>query len=150
MLSTHRYLSALAVAFVGVHVLAIVVDSYVHFGLTDVFVPLAAGWHPLAVAWGIVAMYLLVAVELTSLARQHIPRNVWRGIHLTSYLVLGFSTIHLLSAGTDANTLLPTASAVLIGTAAVFGVATLLTWRTAPRVRTAATNPVPPSHNVTG
>ena len=44
-------------------------------------------------------------------------------------------TVHLLTAGTDANDLLPTASAVLIGVATVFGCAMLLTWRTAPRVR---------------
>jgi predicted ferric reductase len=150
MLSTHRYLSALAVAFVGVHVVALVADSYVQFGLADVLVPLASSWHPLAVAWGILAMYLLAMVEVTSLVRQHLPHRVWRGLHLTSYAVLAVSTIHLLSAGTDATTLLPTASAVLIGTATVFGAAMLLTWRTAPRMRDTATKPLPHPHNVTG
>ena len=80
-------------------------------------------------------MYLLVAVEATSLARQHLSQKVWRGIHMLSYVLLAVVTIHLLTAGTDANDLLPTASAVLIGVAAVFGAAMLLTWRTAPEVR---------------
>jgi hypothetical protein len=57
----------LGVVFTAVHVAAIVADSYVHFGLVDVLVPLAATWHPLAVAWGIVGLYLLLAVEITSL-----------------------------------------------------------------------------------
>jgi predicted ferric reductase len=135
MLSTHRYLSTLALAFVAVHVVALLADSYVQFGLADVLVPLASSWHPLAVAWGILAMYLLAMVEITSLLRQHIPQPVWRGLHLTSYIVLALATIHLLAAGTDAKSLLPVASAVLIGTAVVFGVAMLLTWRSAPRVR---------------
>jgi predicted ferric reductase len=138
MLSTHRYLSALALAFVAVHVVAIVADSYVQFGIVDVLVPFAASWHPLAVAWGIVAMYLLVVIEATSVFRQHLSPRTWRGIHLTSYGVLAITTIHLLAAGTDAHDLLPTASAVLIGVGTVFGAAMLLTWRSAPKVRDGA------------
>ena len=107
-----------------------------HFGLVDVLVPLAASWHPLAVAWGIVCMYLLVAIEVTSLLRQHISQKVWRGIHLTSYVVLVVTTVHLLTAGTDSNDRpARDASPVAIGVAVVFGGAMLLTWRTAPKVR---------------
>jgi DMSO/TMAO reductase YedYZ heme-binding membrane subunit len=135
MLSTHRYFSALALAFIAVHVFAIVADSYVHFGLADVLVPLVASWHPVAVAWGIVALYLLVAIEATSLVRRRLSPRVWRGIHLLSYVVLALATIHLLSAGTDAIDLLPSVSAVLIGVGAVFGAAIILTWRSAPKVR---------------
>jgi predicted ferric reductase len=138
MLSTHRYLSALALAFVAVHVVAIVADGYVHFGITEVLVPMAAPWHPLAVAWGILGMYLLVAVEATSLLRARITPKVWRGVHLLSYVVLAATTVHLLAAGTDAGALLPTASAVLIGVGAVFGAAMLLTWRSAPRANAVA------------
>ena len=39
LLSLHRYLGALTVAFVGVHVGAILLDSYTSFGITDVLVP---------------------------------------------------------------------------------------------------------------
>ena len=138
MLSTHRYLSALALAFVAVHVVSIIADDFVQFGVADVLVPMASPWHPLAITWGIVGMYLLVVVEGTSLARQHLSQRTWRGIHMLSYVLLALVTIHLLSAGTDAKNLLPEVSAVLIGVAAVFGAAMLLTWRTAPRVR--ATN----------
>src|SRR5712691_11119721 len=60
LLSLHRYLGALTVAFVGVHVGAVLLDSYTSFGVTDVLVPFTGSWHPVAVAWGIVGMYLLV------------------------------------------------------------------------------------------
>jgi predicted ferric reductase len=139
-LSLHRYLSGLAIAFLGVHVAAILADSFVHFTLADTLIPFASSWHPLAVAWGIVAMYLLVAVEFTSLFRQMLSNAVWRGIHLTSYVVLVVSTIHLLTAGTDARDLLPETVAIGIGVGVVFGGGMLLTWRTAPKVR-----PVPVS-----
>src|SRR6185312_9124754 len=88
MLSTHRYLGALAIVFVGVHVGAILVDSYVQFSLTDVFVPLVSTWHPVAVAWGIVGMYVLVAIEVTSLLRARLSPRTWRGVHVLSYVLL--------------------------------------------------------------
>ena len=133
MLSTHRYLSALAVVFVVVHVVALLADSYVQFSLADVFVPMVSAWHPVAVAWGIVGMYVLVAVEVTSLLRAHLSPKAWRSVHVLSYVLLALVTVHFLAAGTDATDLLPTTSAVLIGTATVFGAAMLLTWRTAPK-----------------
>jgi DMSO/TMAO reductase YedYZ heme-binding membrane subunit len=135
MLSVHRYLGALTVAFVAAHVASILVDSFVRFGVADVLVPFASSWHPVEVAWGIAGMYLLVAIEATSLARARISARVWRNIHVCSYVLLALVTVHLLTAGTDAQDLLPTASAVFVGIAAVFGAAMLLTWRTAPKVR---------------
>ena len=102
--SIHRYLGGLASIFVLVHVFGIVADTYVHFGVVDVLVPLASSWQPVAVAWGVVAMWLLVAVELTSLARASLPRAVWRWVHMSSYPLFLLASVHMLSAGTDATT----------------------------------------------
>jgi DMSO/TMAO reductase YedYZ heme-binding membrane subunit len=135
MLGLHRYLSALAVVFTAVHVVAIVADSFVQFGITDVLVPMAARWHPLAVAWGIVGMYLLVTIEVTSLLRRHLPIRAWRGIHLLSYALFAVATVHLLTAGTDSADVLSDGIAIAVGVAAVFVGALLLTWRSAPRTR---------------
>jgi predicted ferric reductase len=139
MLSVHRYLSALALAFVAVHVVAILADSYVQFSVADVLVPFSSSSQPVPVALGVLGMYLLAAVEVTSLARARLSLRVWRSVHVLSYVVLALVTVHLLAAGTDAGDLLPATSAVLLGIAAVFGAAMLLTWRTAPKVR-----PAPP------
>jgi sulfoxide reductase heme-binding subunit YedZ len=101
MLDLHRFLGGLAVVFVAVHVASLVLDSFVHFGLTELLVPLASDWHPVAVAWGVVGLYLLLAVELTSLARRRLPKRVWHGFHVLSYPTFALATIHGLSAGTD-------------------------------------------------
>jgi predicted ferric reductase len=134
-LSVHRYLGALALAFLSVHVVSLIADSFVQFDLASVLVPFASTWHPLAVAWGVIGLYLVVAIEITSLLRNRISRAAWRGIHLTSYVVLVVTTIHMLTAGTDAHDVLPEALAVGIGVAVVFGGGMLLTWRSAPKVR---------------
>ena len=55
LLSMHRWLGGLTVSFTAVHIGALVADSYVHFGLTEILVPYASEWKPGAVAWGIVS-----------------------------------------------------------------------------------------------
>ncbi|TMK22300.1 MAG: ferredoxin-NADPH reductase, partial [Actinobacteria bacterium] len=77
-LDLHRYLGGLGTIFVGVHVIGIVADTYVHFGLASVLVPFASTWHPAAVAWGVVGTYLLAAVQLTSMVRTWLPKRLWR------------------------------------------------------------------------
>ena len=101
MLDLHRFLGGAGVVFVGVHVLSLVADNYVHFGLVSLLVPLASTWHPVAVAWGVVAMYLLLAVEITSLLRRHLPPRVWRATHALAFPLFALSTMHGLTAGTD-------------------------------------------------
>ena len=100
----HRVLGGLALAFTAVHVLAVVADSYVRFTLVNLLVPFTGEWHPVAVAWGVVALYLLLAVELTALARSRLPRALWRRVHYASFAVLGLTTIHALTAGTETTT----------------------------------------------
>ncbi|MGZ4139219.1 MAG: 2Fe-2S iron-sulfur cluster-binding protein, partial [Actinomycetota bacterium] len=78
LLDMHRYLAGLAVIFTGVHIAGIVADSYVHFDVMSVLIPFASRWRPGAVAWGVAGLYMLLAVELTSLARARLPKKLWR------------------------------------------------------------------------
>ena len=106
ILDLHRFLGGLALLFTGIHVTGLVLDSYVHFGLTELLVPFASAWHPVAVAWGVIGLYLLVAVELTSLARKKISKRAWRLTHYLSFPLFLLTTVHALSAGTDRSTFL--------------------------------------------
>jgi hypothetical protein len=101
LLDLHAFLGAAGVVFTVVHVITILLDSYVHFGLAEVLVPLATAWHPVAVAWGIVATYLLVAVEATSLLRKRLSHRIWKWTHMSSFPLFVLMTVHGLSAGTD-------------------------------------------------
>jgi DMSO/TMAO reductase YedYZ heme-binding membrane subunit len=101
LLDLHRWLGGLAVVFVGLHLGTIVADTYVHFGPADVLVPLASSWRPRDVAWGVVALYLLVAVEVTSLVRRRLAPALWRAVHALSFPLFVLATVHALLAGTD-------------------------------------------------
>ena len=101
VLDLHRFFGGLAVIFVGVHLVGLMLDSYVEFSLPDLFVPFVADWRPLAMAWGITAFYLLVAVELTSLLKKRMALKTWRWIHWLSYPLFALATVHMIQAGTD-------------------------------------------------
>ena len=118
LLDMHRWLGGTALAFTAVHVIALLGDQYTHFGLSSILVPLASKWHPVAVAWGVVAFYILLAVELTSLAKARISKKLWRYVHTGSFLLFVMATIHGLAAGTDTKSL--GARIVVIAVSSVF------------------------------
>lgn len=101
----HRFLGGLALVFTAVHVAGLVADSYLHFGWAEIFVPFASAWRPLPVAAGVLAMYLLVAVEVTSLMMRRIPRRSWKRVHQSSFVLFLLATLHGAFAGTDATSL---------------------------------------------
>ncbi|MCU1358566.1 MAG: putative rane protein [Acidimicrobiales bacterium] len=133
----HRGLSGLAVAFVGVHVAAAIGDSFIHFGAADVLVPGASGWRPWAIAWGIVSMYLMVAVEGSSLLRKHLPKHVWRKLHYLSFPLFITATTHALTAGTDMGTTAGIAAVSLVSA----GLVALTTLRVADEMGKAKAGP---------
>jgi DMSO/TMAO reductase YedYZ heme-binding membrane subunit len=122
LLDLHRWLGGLAVSFTAIHLGALVADNYVHFGAAELLIPFASPWRTGAVALGVIAMWLLVAVEATSLAMKRIPRRYWRWIHLSSYAVFLLTSLHAAFAGTDRahwlyqGTAVATITAVMVAT----------------------------------
>ena len=101
LLDLHRWLGGLAVVFTVAHVGGLIADSYVSFDLVDALVPFAASWRPGAVAWGVLALWVMAAIEVTSLLMRRLPKRVWRAVHLSSYLLAVAATLHGVTAGTD-------------------------------------------------
>lgn len=123
-LDLHRFLGALSVVFVGVHLAGLVADNYTHFGLASLLVPLASAWRPVAVAWGVVGLYLLLAIEITSLLMRRLPRRMWHAVHLTSFGLFALTTVHALTAGSDAGN--AAVQWFALGSCALVGFLTLL------------------------
>lgn len=103
LLAMHRWTSILTVIGTALHVQSLVADSYVHFGWVEVLVPMGSGWRPGAVTFGVIAMYLLAAVFVSSLAMKRLSKPTWRRIHTLSYLAVWSSLVHGALAGTDAT-----------------------------------------------
>ena len=141
LLDLHRFLGAAAVVFTGIHVATLIADSYTDLSWLQVLVPFTSSWRPVAVAWGVIAMDLLLAVEVTSLLRKHLPRTWWRRIHLSSFALFVVSTVHAVTAGTDQLVVLAIAVVTVVGVAVLTG---LRMSATAP-----APSPSPPSRSRT-
>jgi sulfoxide reductase heme-binding subunit YedZ len=101
LLDLHKFLATLALVFVGVHLVALWADNYVYFGPRELFVPMASGYRPGAVAWGLAAMYLLLAIQLTSWLMRFLPRRLWHAVHLSSIPMFAAATVHGFTAGAD-------------------------------------------------
>ena len=142
LLSLHRWLGGLTMSFLAIHVAALVADNYVSFGLADIAIPYASDWKPGAVALGVLGAWLLVAVELTSLAMRRLPRKFWRVVHLSSYVAFWLTSMHAAFAGTDATSWLyrggAAASIVAVAWALMYRVANRRAVRRAARTTAAA------------
>jgi hypothetical protein len=145
ILDLHRYLGTLTVAFIAVHVLALVADGYVHFGAQEIFVPMGSPWRPGAVTWGVFAMYGILVIQVTSWGMRRLPRRVWHGIHFTSYAVFVAATVHGALSGADrANPLVQAFAVAGVTVVVVLTVLRVLAAKgDAPSARPTTRDPVP-------
>ena len=133
LLDLHRALGGLTVGFVAIHIGALIADNFVHFDLVDVLVPFASEWKPWPTALGVIALWGLVAVEITSLAMKRLPRRFWRAVHFSSYLTFLLTCLHGTLAGTDSSHQMYVATTILTTSALVFAVCYRILARRPPR-----------------
>jgi len=100
----HGYLSLLGLVFVTIHVLAVAIDPFTRFGLREVLVPFVSHYRPLWMGLGIVALYLLLAVWISTRLRTRIGYRLWRQIHLLAFGVFAAATVHGIGTGSDTRT----------------------------------------------
>ncbi len=97
----HRYLGGMSVIMVLLHMVSLMLDGWLHFSLPNLLVPFSTGYRALPVALGIVAFYLLIAVQGSSLMMKRLPRKFWKGLHYASYVTVLLVSFHAGLTGTD-------------------------------------------------
>jgi methionine sulfoxide reductase heme-binding subunit len=121
----HRNLALLSVVFTALHIVTAVLDPFTSLGWAAAIVPLASSYRPLAVAFGVVSVDLVLAVIVTSLLRERIGHRIWRAVHWAAYAAFPLAIEHTLTSGSDAFT-----PWMLVVTAAcVVAVVGALAWR---------------------
>jgi len=101
LLGWHRTLVWTGLSMIGLHLISVLADPTLHFGLAAVLVPFAAPWHPGAIAAGIVAGWLMLMLALSFRARKWIGARGWRALHYASFLAFALVLGHALTAGSD-------------------------------------------------
>jgi sulfoxide reductase heme-binding subunit YedZ len=97
----HRNLALLSVVFLGIHIVTAVFDPFTKLGIGAALVPLASSYRPLPVALGVISVYLVLALIVTSLLRERIGHRTWRAVHWASYAAWPLAVEHTLTAGSD-------------------------------------------------
>lgn len=99
----HEILSLSAIAAIGVHVLSLLADSYLHATVLDVTVPFVFSYKTLATSIGIVAGWGIVLLGLSYYVRRWIGQRRWRSIHRFTVLVWVLGLVHAFTEGSDAG-----------------------------------------------
>ena len=97
----HRHLTTLALWATGLHVLMLLVDAKSGIDLPATLVPFASGYRPVATALGVVGVYTLLAVLISTQLRSRIGHRRWRQIHGLAFVTYAAALLHGLLAGTD-------------------------------------------------
>jgi DMSO/TMAO reductase YedYZ heme-binding membrane subunit len=99
----HRSVSMVAMAFLVLHIVTTVVDSYVPTGWLSTIIPMTSNYKRWDVAVGAVAFDLMLAVWASSLMKARIANSSWRFIHWFSWLAFAAAIVHSFLIGTDAR-----------------------------------------------
>lgn len=97
----HRHTSLLAAAFLTVHILTAVLDTFAPITLINAFIPFTGAYRPLWLGLGATALDLLIAVGITSMLRERLGYGGWRAVHWLAYIVWPVAFVHALGSGSD-------------------------------------------------
>jgi sulfoxide reductase heme-binding subunit YedZ len=97
----HKNASLVAVAFLAVHIITAVLDTFAPISIADIFVPFVGSYRPLWLGLGALSFDLMIALIVSSLIRERIGLRAWRAIHWAAYASWPVALAHGLGTGTD-------------------------------------------------
>jgi hypothetical protein len=97
----HRTLVWTGLSTLALHAGALLLDPVLQFGLPAVLIPFASPWRAGAVAAGVVAGWLSLALAVSFRLRHWIGQRSWRTLHYASFAAFALALGHALYAGTD-------------------------------------------------
>ena len=100
----HNFLTLLSTIFLVIHVLAVWIDPFTNFGWNEIFIPLASHYRPVWMAFGIVGLYLGIAIGISTWLRSLIGYKWWRRLHVLTLGIYIIATIHGIGTGSDTQT----------------------------------------------
>jgi methionine sulfoxide reductase heme-binding subunit len=99
--SLHRNVSLLALAFLGLHILTAVLDSFAPISLINAVIPFTGSYRPFWLGLGALSFDLMLAVIITSLLRRRMGHATWRAVHWLAYASWPTALLHGFGTGSD-------------------------------------------------
>lgn len=103
-LKIHEWLSIQSLVFVFVHGGILLLDKYVNYRIEDILIPFYNGQNSKELAFGILAMYLMLLLIITSYIKKFIGYKIWRTVHFLNIILYVLVVWHALYLGTDLQT----------------------------------------------
>lgn len=97
----HRNLALTTLVFLAIHIITAVVDPFTALGWSAAIIPFSSAYRTFWLGLGVVAVYLLLAIVITSLLRPLFGARVWRFIHWLTYAMWPIALVHGIGTGTD-------------------------------------------------
>lgn len=123
LLHMHRWLGALALGALTIHLVALLIDPVVKFSLAQIFIPGIAPWQPLPVALGTLALWFMLPVSLIGRIRTKLGKKgntLFKRSHVIAYFAWPLATAHYVLAGTDAMAEWSIALIISVATVLIF------------------------------
>jgi DMSO/TMAO reductase YedYZ heme-binding membrane subunit len=97
----HAFVATTGLVLLGVHLGLLLIDTYMPFTVSDVFIPMRSTFRPVAITAGVLAMYGMVLLIVSSWMRSKLSTRLWRAIHLLSVPAFVLALLHGVFTGTD-------------------------------------------------
>ena len=125
----HKYLAISFGVALMVHLISLLFDKFVSFGIWDVLIPFHSNYRSFSVAFGIVGFYVVLIVMVSSLIVRFQRSSWWRKLHFLVYPLFVLGLLHGLLTGTDSRNIFMFGLYVVTGI--VFCVLLLQRWKLA-------------------
>jgi sulfoxide reductase heme-binding subunit YedZ len=99
----HQFLALLAAAFVALHLGVLLFDPFISFSVANLLLPIGEPYQSLGVSLGVIGLYALIVVLVSSWLRRYVSHRLWRGLHYGSFGVFILVTLHGLLSGSDSG-----------------------------------------------
>jgi len=110
----HESLWVFVIAFLGTHVVTLVVDEYAGVGIGGALLPGLSEYRTVPVALGVIGLYAFAITVLTARFTKLLPAGVWLKLHRLSAVALVLAWSHGVLAGTDSIALQPMYAGVAV------------------------------------
>ena len=105
LLDLHRWLGALALSFLAIHMVLLLFDSYLTFSIPQILIPGLSPWNTFAVSLGVIAFWFLIPVSIVGRLRPKLKNSGAKLFQQAQWLADAawpIATMHYILAGTDA------------------------------------------------
>ena len=99
----HGVVASAGLALLVIHLGGLLIDRFMPFSASDLLIPMRASYRTLAVSFGVLAMYAMVVILVSSWIRKRLSTKVWRGIHLLAIPTFTLALAHGVFAGSDSS-----------------------------------------------